>query len=185
MDELLNDFDDPCYACYEDYLPGTPELAYKIIAGHSCILKRGLDHESLFFIRRLLENLNENTLPGIGKPYTCFSVSYLHALLHGLESTREKYSVARLEQWLEYLQHFNDTTGLSLRMGTEEEVLVYARQCFDLNENHPIEWGKLFALKGNAFVVVDVYSEISQKTVPGDGTFADILLVCDPKTSVF
>lgn len=180
MDELCFDYDDPHYFSYKDWQTGTPETAYKLMAGFRCTLKRGLDYQQLFLISRLLELLDEQRLPGAhGVPYTCFSVSYLHALSCGLESTREKYSVARLEDWEKYLKNIKEMTGLDFRMGTAEEVLTYARECFDVHANHPIEWSKLFAKDGDGYVLIDVYDEVPHKVTVSDLVYGDILLVCE------
>lgn len=176
MDDLLNDFDDPHYYCYDDYQPGTPETAYKIIEGHRCVLKRGLDYLQLYFISSLLRDINKHVLPGTEVHYTCFSVSYLHALRHGLEVDREKYSTAKLADWKDYIAFFRDVTGLPLRMGTREEVLIYTSGCFDVLENHPIDWGKLFATDGDGYVMVDVFSEEVRVVTEEDDFYGDVLL---------
>lgn len=179
MKEDFVDYDDNHYASYKDWQPGTPETAYKILAGFRCSLKRSLDFERLYLTCCVLEIMSKQLLPGSGLPYTLFSVSYLHAIQHGVTSDREKYCVAKLEKWEEYIQHFRQLTGLPLRMGTQAEVLVYASQCFDVYMNHHHEWKDIFAKDGDEYVSVDVYSQVSTPIAVEDNTYGDILLVCD------
>ena len=179
MKELLFDYDEPHYACYEDYRPGTPETAYKLIADYPCRLKRGLDTMQLLLIRCLLDKLREHVLPGTRTGYACFCLSNMHTIQYGLESDAPGHYTAPLEVWEGYLDYIREVTGLPIRMGTAKEVLNYVQNCFDVMEVHPLEWGTLFAMEGEHHVSINVYDEIIHEMNPSCEMKGDILLVCD------